>query len=554
MAVKQKEKLFMDAVKKKFKEDPTDMETKYYCYGGWKQSKSKVEFQKSALAIAKKRGFPMMNEDIGVPLGQRAWMPYQMSHTDIYVEADDLHCVNNCAIQQAWDDIRRTILVGLDSPHNTIEKRLGKEVTPETINSYLEAVNHTMPGGAIVQEHMAEVNPALVWDSYVKVYSGDDELIDEIDKRFVIDINKLFPKAQAEQLKKAIGKTLMQAVRVPTIVGRLMDGATVSRHAAMQISMAFISSYKLAAGEAAIADFAYSAKHQSINMGTMMPARRARGPNEPGGIPFGFFADMIQSDRVYPDDPARSVLETVGLGAAIFDQVYLGGYMSGGVGFTQYASATYTDNILEDFVYHAVDVIKDKYGGFCKLDPAKYDELLKLGDDINSYALEMYERYPAIMETHFGGSQRATVAAASTGIAGAMATGNSDCGLNMWYLSMLQHKERTGRLGFYGYDLQDQCGSANSFSYRPDEGLPAELRGPNYPNYAMNVGHLSGYSGIAKASHAARGDAFTANPFIRVAFADPSLVFDFANVTKEIGRGGLREFVPAGERTAVIKG
>ena len=544
----------MDAVKKKFKEDPTDMETKYYCYGGWKQSKSKVEFQKSALAIAKKRGFPMMNEDIGVPLGQRAWMPYQMSHTDIYVEADDLHCVNNCAIQQAWDDIRRTILVGLDSPHNTIEKRLGKEVTPETINSYLEAVNHTMPGGAIVQEHMAEVNPALVWDSYVKVYSGDDELIDEIDKRFVIDINKLFPKAQAEQLKKAIGKTLMQAVRVPTIVGRLMDGATVSRHAAMQISMAFISSYKLAAGEAAIADFAYSAKHQSINMGTMMPARRARGPNEPGGIPFGFFADMIQSDRVYPDDPARSVLETVGLGAAIFDQVYLGGYMSGGVGFTQYASATYTDNILEDFVYHAVDVIKDKYGGFCKLDPAKYDELLKLGDDINSYALEMYERYPAIMETHFGGSQRATVAAASTGIAGAMATGNSDCGLNMWYLSMLQHKERTGRLGFYGYDLQDQCGSANSFSYRPDEGLPAELRGPNYPNYAMNVGHLSGYSGIAKASHAARGDAFTANPFIRVAFADPSLVFDFANVTKEIGRGGLREFVPAGERTAVIKG
>jgi methyl-coenzyme M reductase alpha subunit len=554
MAVKQKEKLFMDAVKKKFKEDPTDMETKYYIYGGWKQSKSKVEFQKSALAIAKKRGFPMMNEDIGVPLGQRAWMPYQMSHTDIYVEADDLHCVNNAAIQQAWDDIRRTVLVGLDSPHSTIEKRLGKEVTPETINAYLEAVNHTMPGGAIVQEHMAEVNPALVWDSYVKVYSGDDELIDEIDKRFVIDINKLFPKAQAEQLKKAIGKTLMQAVRVPTIVGRLMDGATVSRHAAMQISMAFISSYKLAAGEAAIADFAYSAKHQSINMGSMMPARRARGPNEPGGIPFGFFADMVQSDRVYPDDPGRAVLETVALGAAIFDQIYLGGYMSGGVGFTQYATAAYTDNILEDFVYHAIDVIKDKYGGFCKLDPSKYDELMKLGDEVNAYALEMYEKYPAIMETHFGGSQRATVAAATTGIAGSMATGVADCGLNMWYLSMLQHKERTGRLGFYGYDLQDQCGSSNSFSYRSDEGLPAELRGPNYPNYAMNVGHLGGYAGVAKASHVARGDAFTANPFIRVAFADPSLVFDFANVTKEIGRGGLREFVPAGERTAVIKG
>ena len=549
-----KEKLFMEACKKKFKEEPTDMTTKYYCYGGWKQSKSKVEFQNSAMEIAKKRGIPMMNEDIGVPLGQRSWMPYQLSHTDIFAEADDLHCVNNCAIQQAWDDIRRTILVGLDSPHQTIERRLGKEVTPETINTYLETVNHTMPGGAVVQEHMAEVNPALVWDSYVKVYSGDDELIDEIDPRFVIDINKLFPAEQAEQLKKAIGKTLMQAVRVPTIVGRLMDGATVSRHAAMQISMAFISAYKLAAGEAAIADFAYSAKHQSLAMGTMMPARRARGPNEPGGIPFGYMADIAQSDRVYPDDPGRAALEAVALGAAVFDQVYLGGYMSGGVGFTQYATAAYTDNILEDYVYYAIDQIKSRYGGFCKLDPTNMDELIKLGDDVNAYALEMYERYPAVMETHFGGSQRATVSAAATGIAGAMATGVADCGLNCWYLSMLQHKERTGRLGFYGFDLQDQCGSANSFAYRSDEGLPMEVRGPNYHNSAMKLGHLSGYTGIPKAAHVARGDAFTANPFVRVAFADPALVFDFANVTKEIGRGALREFHPAGERSAVIKG
>ncbi|MDY0293534.1 MAG: coenzyme-B sulfoethylthiotransferase subunit alpha [Candidatus Methanomethylophilaceae archaeon] len=550
----QKEKLFMEACKKKFKEDPTDMSTKYYCYGGWKQSKSKVEFQKSAEAIAKERGFPMMNEDIGVPLGQRSWMPYQLSHTDIFAEADDLHCVNNPAMQQAWDDIRRTVLVGLNSPHETIEKRLGKEVTPETINNYLEIVNHTMPGGAVVQEHMAEVNPALVYDSYVKVFTGDDELADELDSRFLIDINKLFPKDQAEQLKKAVGKNLMQAVRVPTIVGRLMDGGTVSRHAAMQISMAFISTYKLAAGEAAIADFAYSAKHLSINMGTMMPARRARGPNEPGGIPFGFLADMTQSDRVYPDDPGRAALEAVALGAAVYDQIYLGGYMSGGVGFTQYATAAYTDNILEDYVYYAIDRIKDKYGGFCKLDPNNMDELMKLGDDVNTYALSMYEKYPAIMETHFGGSQRSTVAAAATGIAGAMATGIADCGVNSWYLSMLQHKERTGRLGFYGFDLQDQCGSANSFAYRSDEGLPMELRGPNYPNYAMNVGHMSGYTGIPKAAHVARGDAYTANPFIRVAFADPSLIFDFANITKEFGRGALREFKPAGERTAVIKG
>lgn len=547
-----KEKLFMEAVKRKFEEDPTEKNTKFYQFGGWRQSARKREFVEAANKIAKERGIPMMNQDIGVPLGQRSWMPYQLSHTDIFVEPDDLHCVNNAAIQQCWDDIRRSIIVGLDSPHETIERRLGKEVTPETINAYLETVNHTMPGGAVVQEHMAEINPALVYDSYVKVFSGNDELIDEIDDCYVIDINKLFSKDHAEQLKKAIGNKIYQAVRVPTIVGRLMDGATISRWSAMQISMAFISSYKLAAGEAAIADFAYSAKHLSIEMGTMMPARRARGPNEPGGIPFGIMADIVQSDRVKPDDPGRAALEAVALGAAVYDQIYLGGYMSGGVGFTQYATAAYTDNILEDYTYYAIDYIKDKFGGFVKVDPNDFDKLMRLGDDINAYALEMYEQYPAVMESHFGGSQRATVAAAATGIAGSFATGVADCGLNLWYLSMLQHKERAGRLGFYGYDLQDQCGSANSMAYRSDEGLPMELRGPNYPNYAMNVGHLSGYTGIPKAAHAARGDAFTLNPLIRVAFADPSLVFDFANVTKEFGRGGLREFKPAGERTAVI--
>jgi len=32
-------------------------------------------------------------------------MSYQLSHTDIYGEADDLYFVNNAAMQQVWDDI-----------------------------------------------------------------------------------------------------------------------------------------------------------------------------------------------------------------------------------------------------------------------------------------------------------------------------------------------------------------------------------------------------------------------------------------------------------------
>jgi len=41
-------------------------------------------------------------------------------------------------------------------------------------------------------------------------------------------------------------------------------------------------------------------------------------------------------------------------------------------------------------------------------------------------------------------------------------------------------------------------------------------------------------------------------PLVKIAFADKNLPFDFANITKEFGRGCLREFVPMGERTAII--
>ncbi len=130
--------------------------------------------------------------------------------------------------------------------------------------------------------------------------------------------------------------------------------------------------------------------------------------------------------------------------------------------------------------------------------------------------------------------------AAASGIGAAIATGHSQIGLAGWYLSMLLHKEAWGRLGFFGYDLQDQCGPTNVFSYQSDEGNPTELRGANYPNYAMNVGHQGEYAGISSAAHAGRMDAFACNPLIKVTFANPGLVFDFADVRACFGKGGAR--------------
>lgn len=270
------DKKFLDAMKQKFSEDPTDDRTTFYNMGGWKQSERKSAFVKEGQEIAKERGIPMYNPDIGTPLGQRALMSYQLSTTDTFVEGDDLHFINNSAIQQAWDDIRKTVIVGLNTAHNVLEKRLGIEVTPETITEYLETVNHAMPGAAVVQEHMVETDPLVVSDSYVKVFTGDDELADEIDSAFVLDINKEFPEEQAEALKAEVGGSIWQAVRIPGIVGRVCDGGTTSRWSAMQIGMSMISAYNQCAGEGATGDFAYASKHaEVIHMGTYLPIRRA---------------------------------------------------------------------------------------------------------------------------------------------------------------------------------------------------------------------------------------------------------------------------------------
>ena len=107
--------------------------------------------------------------------------------------------------------------MGLNTAHNIIEKRLGKEVTPETITHYLETVNHAMPGAAVVQEHMVETHPMLTADSYVKVFTGNDEIADEIDQRYVLDINKEFPDHQADVLKAEVGDGMWTVVRIPTL-------------------------------------------------------------------------------------------------------------------------------------------------------------------------------------------------------------------------------------------------------------------------------------------------------------------------------------------------
>jgi methyl-coenzyme M reductase alpha subunit len=562
--IERTQKLFLKSLKEKFQGQDVESETtEFYKFNGYHQSPRKEEFVKASRAVEMDRGISMYDPVRchlgGIPLGQRQLMTYEVSGTGVFVEGDDLHFVNNAAMQQMWDDIRRTVIVNMDLAHQTLQKRLGKEVTPETINEYLHVLNHAMPGAAVVQEHMVETHPGLVEDCYVKVFTGDQELADDLEPQFVLDVEKLFPAKQAEALSAAVGKSLWQAIHIPTAVSRTCDGGTTSRWSAMQIGMSFIGAYRMCAGEAAVADLSYAAKHAGvIQMASHLPARRARGPNEPGGIKFGLFADIIQANRKYPNDPAKASLEVVGAGTMLFDQIWLGSYMSGGVGFTQYATAAYTDNILDEFTYYGMDYIKDKYKVDWK-NPSADDKVKPTYDTVNDIAtevalngMEQYEQYPTMMEDHFGGSQRAGVLAAACGLSSSIATGNSNAGLNAWYLCMLLHKDGWSRLGFFGYDLQDQCGSANSLSIRGDEGAIGEVRGPNYPNYAMNVGHQGEYAAIVGGAHYGRGDAWCFDPRVKICFADPALKFDFAEPRREFAKGAIREFMPAGERSLII--
>ena len=55
MVDKMADKKFLDAMKKKFTEDPTEKRTQFYNMGGWTQSEKKTAFVNEGKEIAAKR-------------------------------------------------------------------------------------------------------------------------------------------------------------------------------------------------------------------------------------------------------------------------------------------------------------------------------------------------------------------------------------------------------------------------------------------------------------------------------------------------------------------
>ena len=106
---------YLKAMSDKFVEKPDSTKTKFYVYGSkdpryatgglaQKGATRKREFIDDAAKIVAARtvGTPAYNPDVGMPQGQRFLMSYMMNHTDMMVYHDDLHWVNNAAMQQSW--------------------------------------------------------------------------------------------------------------------------------------------------------------------------------------------------------------------------------------------------------------------------------------------------------------------------------------------------------------------------------------------------------------------------------------------------------------------
>ncbi len=550
-----------------FEGEPMDtVDKQSYRHGGVQQSRSKRMWVEWGKKIAIERGIPQYNREMGIPLGQRYYEPVLVSNTDYIVDYDDFSVYNNCAIQQMMDDMRKTVIMGLDVPHRVIQLRLGKEISPESMNLYMETIQHVLAGGAVVQEHMAETHPGLVTDAYAKIITGNPDLRDQFDRRWVLNIDKEFHPTRAEPLNETIGNRLFNTIRTHTLRVRMTNGAAVIRSAAIAVTMSFVAAYKLT-GESVLSDISFATRHaQAIHLGLATWLSRTNAPNEPGGIPIGYWSDMCCAEKEMPNTPwlkvvsidrdmqlgkdlCQAVLESAAVGAQV-DSVWYGIYMSGGVGFPAFAYL-YLGNILDDWLNRFTELCYYNFEGHERV-PDTWDCAKGFGEIAALYLMETYEKYPTLQELHWGGAIRCFITSAISNSFASLLTGDSLMGMMIQnYVVSLLMKEGWLRTGFGGQEVQAHAGLPYGPSLRIEEGGLPELRGANYPMFSYTATHTPGYVTGTYAAMIGRGSSWCASPLVKVAFADPDSTFDFKNVRLCIAKGAAKEYEPAGERDLI---
>jgi len=565
----EKKRRIWNTLEKIFETEPiTKSDYMMYNRGGYAQSPTKTAFQEEAIQIALDRQIPAYHHSLMEPMGQRELRPITISRSDVKVEPEALHYLNNYAIQQLYDDIKRTLILNLDIPHRTIQIRAGKEVTPETVNQYLRSVQHTIGGGTILLKQNADVDPALVSDAYCKIITGNDEIKDFVDQRFLIDIDAAFHETKVKVLKEAIGDTIHLVIRAPTLVVRSADGGAAYKWGAMNSIVAFIGTYRLAK-DSVISDIAYATRAaNTIFLGEPLWSSRAHAMNELGGIPFGFLADICQGDDQLPAKPfltiaredeelARKYLtQTMGCMSIIvpaLTEMWNGLYTTGTFGLTPaLAAASFCADIQEDLLDILVN-LSNKYFGRITRDqlhvvPTRWYNLRWVIETIVHEAMTTLEKYPTAMELLWSGAQRTFLLGAIAANMASILTGSTTAGLwGLRYTNALLTKEGWLRSAA-GDEMVDHIGMPNSCSIRLEEGGLPELQGLNTPLNIYGLVQAYALAGVGYCAALARGNAWVSSPIIKVAFADPHLRFDFADPLKEIIAGAQKKYIPAGER------
>jgi methyl-coenzyme M reductase alpha subunit len=304
-------------------------------------------------------------------------------------------------------------------------------------------------------------------------------------------------------------------------------------------------------------------------MGNKMWYQRMRGTNEPGGFPDGYICDFIQSER---DLPARRFLEVAqedeeeakkylramadgagGMLAVLENSIWFGFYMSGGIGFSNTVGAgALAGNIIESFSDELVELVHRYTMGARKV-PPKWETVRFMVDTMIQYTMESYEKFPTLAEFHWGGAHRISIIGALAGSVGGILTGSSTIALMAAHYAIAHvMKEGWLRTGWAGQEVQDHIGLPYLCSFRPEEGNLGELRGANYPMQSYTAAHVAIRGNGVYAAMLGRGSAWCVSPVVKVAFADPHLIFDFKHPKLCIAKAGIKQFMPAGERDPVL--
>jgi methyl-coenzyme M reductase alpha subunit len=540
-----------------------------YHRGGFAQSAQKTAFQKEGMAIALERNIPAYQQSLMEPMGQRDLRSVTISQTDVRIEPEALHYLNNFAMQQMYDDIKRTVILNLDIPHRTIQVRAGKEVTPESVNQYLRSVQHTIGGGSILLEQIADVDPALTSDAYCKIITGNDEIKDFVDPRFLIDIDRVFHESKVKKLKEAIGDTIHLVIRAPTIAVRTADAGAAFKWGVMNSIVAFIGTYRLAR-DSVISDIAFATRQANvILLGDRAWPSRAHAFNEFGGIPFGYLADICQGDSELPARPFLQIareseelarkyisktLGCLGIIVPVLSEMWTGLYGSDNFNLTPgLVVASICADIQEDFLDIMTNLISKYFSRITRdnihLVPTRWYNLRWVIETIIHEIMTTMEKYPTMMELLWSGIQRTFLLGSIAANMAALLTGSTTAGLwALRYSNALLVKEGWLRSAA-GDEMVDHIGMPNSCSLRLEEGGLPELQGMNSPANIFGIAQAYGMAGIGYCAALARGDPWVCSPIIKVAFADPALKFNFKNPLADIIAGAQKTYKPAGERT-----